>query len=72
MTTAPPAGPGGGCNRWAWFGSADGQGGFAGINIATNGTGAWAANTAFNSLDLQVDGDDPWSRHARDINHVFA
>lgn len=44
-------------NRWAWFGSNDGQGGFAGINIATNGTGAWVANTAFNSLDLQVDGE---------------
>lgn len=46
-------------NRWAWFGSADGQGGFAGINIATDGTGAWVANTAFNSLDLQVDGEVP-------------
>ena len=46
-------------NRWAWFGSADGQGGFAGINIAANGTGTWVANTAFNSLDLQVDGEVP-------------
>ncbi|MBJ6979537.1 S8 family serine peptidase [Luteimonas sp. MC1895] len=46
-------------NRWAWFGSADGAGGFAGINIAANGTGSWIANTAFNGLDLQVDAEVP-------------
>jgi hypothetical protein len=46
-------------NRWAWFGSTSGQGGFAGINIAGDGSGAWAANTAFSGLDLQLDGEVP-------------
>jgi subtilisin family serine protease len=46
-------------NRWAWFGSASGQGGFAGINVAGDGSGAWVVNTAFAGLDLQVDGEVP-------------
>ena len=46
-------------NRWAWFGSSAGQGGFASLNVAGDGSGAWAVNTAFPALDLQVDGEVP-------------
>ena len=43
-------------NRWAHFGSATGNGSFATITVATNGTGAWATNTAFAGLSIQVRG----------------
>jgi hypothetical protein len=42
-------------NRWAWYASNTGTGGgFASITIATNGTGSWAANTAFAGLSMTI------------------
>ena len=47
-------------NRWAQYGSNAGTGGgFASITIATNGTGAWAANTSFAGLSFRVQGTVP-------------
>ncbi|MGH8109183.1 MAG: S8 family serine peptidase [Arenimonas sp.] len=45
-------------NRWAQYGSntTSGNAGFASITIATNNTGAWAANAAFNGLTMVVRG----------------
>jgi hypothetical protein len=43
-------------NRWAQFGSVTGNGSFASITIATNGTGAWTTNTAFAGLSVQIRG----------------
>ena len=45
-------------NRWAWYGSNTGTGGgFASITVATNGTGNWAANTAFAGLSMTIEGE---------------
>lgn len=47
-------------NRWAWFGSNTGTGGgFASITVSTAGVGAWAPNTAFAGLSMQIEGDVP-------------
>jgi hypothetical protein len=46
-------------NRWAWYGTNGSTGGFAGINITTTNTGAWAANTAFSGLAMKVIGTVP-------------
>ena len=43
-------------NRWAQFASNTGNGSFASITIATSGAGAWASNTAFPGLSMQVRG----------------
>lgn len=43
-------------NRWAWYGSTAGNGGFASLTVATNGSGAWTANTAFAGLGMTVRG----------------
>jgi len=43
-------------NRFAWYGSNTGNGGFASITIATNGAGAWASNAAFAGLAMSVRG----------------
>ncbi len=43
-------------NRWAQFGSATGSGAFASISVAADGSGAWAANTAFAGLNMIVNG----------------
>ncbi len=43
-------------NRWAWYGTNTGSGGFASISISTTNTGAWAANAAFSGLALKVTG----------------
>lgn len=41
-------------NRFAWYGSNQGDGGFAGITVSMAGAGSWGASTAFPALDLQV------------------
>ena len=43
-------------NRWAWYGSNGGSGGFASITISTTNTGAWAANNSFPGLAMKVTG----------------
>ena len=43
-------------NRWAWYGSNGGSGGFATLTISTTNTGAWVANSSFASLALKVTG----------------
>ena len=43
-------------NRWLWFGSTQASGGFATITPGAAGTGAWAANTAFGGLAMQISG----------------
>ncbi|NYZ61199.1 S8 family serine peptidase [Luteimonas deserti] len=43
-------------NRWAWYGSNAGTGGFASLTVAANGSGAWTANTAFPGLGMTVRG----------------
>lgn len=44
-------------NRWAQYASNTvAGGGFASITIATDGTGAWAANAAFPGLSFRVEG----------------
>jgi hypothetical protein len=43
-------------NRWAWYGSADGDGSFRTMTIATDGSGAWVNTTSFAGLAMKVDG----------------
>ncbi|VXC13163.1 Protease domain-containing protein [Luteimonas sp. 9C] len=43
-------------NRFAQYGSTAGNGSFASITVAANGTGAWASNTAFPGLAMTVKG----------------
>lgn len=43
-------------NRFAQYGSTSGNGSFASITVAANGTGAWASNTAFQGLAMTVKG----------------
>ena len=51
-------------NRWAWYASALGTGGFAGLNVSTAGAGTWTANTAFPGLSMRIVGEvacgAPW------------
>src|SRR5690606_32363757 len=45
-------------NRWAWYAStAHGDGAFAGLSIATDGSGEWAANAGFPGLSMRVVGE---------------
>lgn len=51
-------------NRWAHFASNTGNGSFASITVATNGTGNWASNNAFPGLSMEIRGQAgcgaPW------------
>lgn len=51
-------------NRWAWFGSQNGDGSFRTISVSTAGAGAWTSTNAFPGLSLQVRGEvacgAPW------------
>ncbi|PBJ81521.1 protease domain-containing protein [Lysobacteraceae bacterium NML93-0399] len=46
-------------NRWAWYGSNAGSGGFASLNVATDNGGAWTANTGSPGLAMHVRGQVP-------------
>lgn len=43
-------------NRWLWFGSNDGSGGFMTITPGAAGTGSWTANTTFSGLAMGIQG----------------
>ncbi len=43
-------------NRWLWFGSNDGVGGFMTIVPGAAGTGVWTANTSFSGLAMRIEG----------------
>ena len=49
---------------WAWFATAEGDGRFATLSIASTGVGAWAATTSFGGLSTRILGEvscgAPW------------
>lgn len=43
-------------NRWVWYGSNEGSGGFATLSLNASGAGAWTPNTSLSGLSVQVTG----------------
>ncbi len=46
-------------NRWVWYGTAQGNGAFATLGIAADGSGAWAAESSLSGLSMKVTGAVP-------------